>query len=58
MVSGNLSDTNNRIHLDRPSRNTANIDDAQLALMDRVTREAIDERLRVLEGVSGQYSGA
>ena len=27
--------------------------DAQLALMDRVTREAIDERLRVLEGVSG-----
>lgn len=27
--------------------------EAQLALMDRVTREAIDERLRVLEGVSG-----
>jgi E3 ubiquitin-protein ligase synoviolin len=25
----------------------------QLAIMDRVTREAIDERLRVLEGVSG-----
>ncbi len=25
----------------------------QLATMDRVTREAIDERLRVLEGVSG-----
>ncbi|KAJ7209554.1 hypothetical protein GGX14DRAFT_364523 [Mycena pura] len=27
--------------------------DEQLALMDSVTREAIDERLRVLEGVSG-----
>ncbi|KAJ7039245.1 hypothetical protein C8F04DRAFT_1209279 [Mycena alexandri] len=27
--------------------------DEQLALMDTVTREAIDERLRVLEGVSG-----
>lgn len=27
--------------------------DEQLATMDRVTREAIDERLRVLEGVSG-----
>ncbi|KAJ7594713.1 hypothetical protein C8J56DRAFT_778219 [Mycena floridula] len=27
--------------------------DEQLAVMDRVTREAIDERLRVLEGVSG-----
>jgi len=27
--------------------------EGQLALMDRVTREAIDERLRVLEGVSG-----
>jgi E3 ubiquitin-protein ligase synoviolin len=27
--------------------------EAQLALMDRVTRDAIDERLRVLEGVSG-----
>lgn len=27
--------------------------DEQLAIMDRVTREAIDERLRVLEGVSG-----
>lgn len=27
--------------------------DEQLAVMDRLTREAIDERLRVLEGVSG-----
>lgn len=27
--------------------------DEQLAIMDRLTREAIDERLRVLEGVSG-----
>ncbi|EMD37767.1 hypothetical protein CERSUDRAFT_114430 [Gelatoporia subvermispora B] len=27
--------------------------DAQLAQLDRLTREAIDERLRVLEGVSG-----
>ncbi|KAF9467259.1 hypothetical protein BDZ94DRAFT_1318695 [Collybia nuda] len=27
--------------------------DEQLAIMDRITREAIDERLRVLEGVSG-----
>ncbi|RDB25352.1 E3 ubiquitin-protein ligase HRD1 [Hypsizygus marmoreus] len=27
--------------------------DDQLAIMDRLTREAIDERLRVLEGVSG-----
>jgi len=27
--------------------------DEQLAVMDRVSREAIDERLRVLEGVSG-----
>ncbi|KAF8070295.1 hypothetical protein FPV67DRAFT_1010811 [Lyophyllum atratum] len=27
--------------------------DDQLALMDRLTRDAIDERLRVLEGVSG-----
>ncbi|KZP34269.1 hypothetical protein FIBSPDRAFT_923812 [Athelia psychrophila] len=31
----------------------APITDAQLAVMDRVTREAIDERLRVLEGVGG-----
>ncbi|KAK2467802.1 hypothetical protein APHAL10511_000097 [Amanita phalloides] len=30
----------------------AELTDAQLAMMDRVTREAIDERLRVLEGVS------
>ncbi|CAK5281380.1 unnamed protein product [Mycena citricolor] len=29
-----------------------NLTDAQLAIMDQVTREAIDERLRVLEGVS------
>ncbi|KAL6308184.1 hypothetical protein BKA93DRAFT_765822 [Sparassis latifolia] len=31
----------------------ATITDAQLARLDRLTREAIDERLRVLEGVSG-----
>ncbi|KAJ4468273.1 hypothetical protein J3R30DRAFT_3715202 [Lentinula aciculospora] len=31
---------------------TAPLTDEQLALMDRTTREAIDERLKVLEGVS------
>ncbi|KAH9907656.1 uncharacterized protein B0H18DRAFT_1131557 [Fomitopsis serialis] len=31
----------------------ATLTDEQLARLDRVTREAIDERLRVLEGVSG-----
>lgn len=35
------------------SRLPPTLTDDQLALMDRVTREAIDERLRVLEGVSG-----
>jgi E3 ubiquitin-protein ligase synoviolin len=30
-----------------------NLTDEQLAVMDHLTREAIDERLRVLEGVSG-----
>ena len=29
-----------------------NLTDEQLALMDQITREAIDERLRILEGVS------
>jgi E3 ubiquitin-protein ligase synoviolin len=35
------------------SRLPPTLTEAQLAVMDTVTREAIDERLRVLEGVSG-----
>ncbi|KAF7298276.1 RING-type domain-containing protein [Mycena chlorophos] len=37
----------------RQSQLPATLTDEQLAIMDSLTREAIDERLRVLEGVSG-----
>ncbi|KAJ6558568.1 synoviolin 1 isoform b [Mycena vulgaris] len=42
-------------YLQRPpiSQLPPTLTDEQLALMDSVTRDAIDERLRVLEGVSG-----
>lgn len=33
-------------------RNSNHVTDAQLALLDRNTREAIDERIRILQGVS------
>lgn len=37
--------------LPRPGQLPPNLTDAQLGQLDRLTREAIDERLRVLEGV-------
>jgi hypothetical protein len=37
----------------RPPTLPPTLTDEQLAVMDSLTREAIDERLRVLEGVSG-----
>ena len=54
----NLDSPQNQASAARSSRQPLSqlpptLTDAQLALMDRVTREAIDERLRVLEGVSG-----
>jgi len=36
-----------------PSQLPASLTDEQLATLDRLTRESIDERLRILEGVSG-----
>lgn len=36
-----------------PSQLPASLTDDQLATLDRLTREGIDERLRILEGVSG-----
>ncbi|KAG6866610.1 hypothetical protein C0991_000720 [Blastosporella zonata] len=55
--SGNPRSTRNgpRSHNAQRNHNTLlppTLTDEQLAVMDRLTREAIDERLRVLEGVS------
>ncbi|KAF9245005.1 hypothetical protein BU15DRAFT_85815 [Melanogaster broomeanus] len=39
-----------------PTHNDSGGIDAQLALLDQITREAIDERIRILEGVSNTIS--